>query len=60
MPVFRFFKNKAKIDEVLGGNQGAALEAKIKQHGGASGNSSSTSTSEHESPISGFVSNDIS
>ena len=59
MPTFRFFKNKAKIDEVVGGNQGAALEAKIKQHGGGSGDLSGTSTNEHESPISGFVSNDI-
>ncbi|EDV21248.1 uncharacterized protein TRIADDRAFT_30625 [Trichoplax adhaerens] len=49
VPTFRFFKNKARIDEVSG-SQAGLLEEKIKQHGGSS-NSSSSSTNEHESPV---------
>ncbi len=36
MPTFVFFKSKVKIDELRGADP-TVLEAKIKQHAGASG-----------------------
>lgn len=47
MPTFIFFRNKAKIDRLQGGNP-EALESKVKQHYGSDDN-------EEDSSVSGYI-----
>jgi len=47
MPTFIFFRSKAKIDRLQGGNP-EALEAKVKQHYG-------TDEAEEDSSVSGYI-----
>jgi len=52
MPTFIFFRSKAKIDRLQGGNP-EALEAKVKQHYGAD-------EAEEDSSVSGYVGSNLS